>query len=331
MPDVTQSSVGPGFSRTAMNARRANSDWVAIVVNPRSGTGRGRRLVEHIQSELQQSGWRAHVAWSTDERSALVARANLDPRCRGVVAVGGDGTLSALINELPRVPVTVVPAGTENLFAAEFGLSRSVDRILSTLTSGRRVPLDLGRLDDRRFALMAGLGFDADVITRHHQTRLASNGRPGTTSRAAYVEPILGSAACYRFPLARVVIPTPTGEETLTGAMVFLFNLPRYALHLPVIPAARGDDGWLDLVVFQKPGPWQMLRYLWMVLRGIHLNRPDIQHRRIRHARLEAVGSRPVPIQLDGDPAGWLEPGSPRFVEIEPGALDVLAPARDVA
>jgi diacylglycerol kinase family enzyme len=118
-------------------------------------------------------------------------------------------------------------------------------------------------------------------------------------------------------------------EETLTGTSVFLFNLPRYALGLPFAPSARGDDGFLDLVVFRNAGPFQALYYLWLVVRGIHLQAPDVFHRRVRKVVVSAI--EPVPVQLDGDPGGYVAagdgPDGAWTIEVLPRALDVLVPS----
>jgi diacylglycerol kinase family enzyme len=90
-----------------------------------------------------------------------------------------------------------------------------------------------------------------------------------------------------------------------------------------------GDDGWLDLVVFREPGAFRALHYLWLVVRGLHLDRPGIAHRRVRRVTVEAAAT--VPIQLDGDPGGVIEPsGAPRLVEVLPGAVGVVVPASRV-
>jgi diacylglycerol kinase family enzyme len=145
------------------------------------------------------------------------------------------------------------------------------------------------------------------------------------THRGAYVESIVRSSLGYRFPPLEIRIHDPGRDETLTGCMAFLFNLPRYALGLPVAPGALGDDGLLDLVVFRDPGPLNALRYLWLVLRGVHLNRPGVTHRKVR--RVEIGAKERVPVQLDGDP-GHASVGeqSTWTAEVLPGALDVVVP-----
>jgi diacylglycerol kinase family enzyme len=296
--------------------------------------GRGLRLVERLITELRHLGFRTEIAWTPEARAALVAGAAGDGDCRCLVAVGGDGTVSALLNEQPRPPVTVLPAGTENLVARHFGLRRDPRRLAATIAAGRASRVDVGQAAGRRFLLMAGFGFDADVVTRHHQARVSRSGRVRPTHRMAYVEPILRSSWTYRFPTISVRVLDPGAEELIRGTTVFIFNLPRYALGLPVAPIARDDDGWLDLVVFRNPGPFQALYYLLKVFCGIHLDDPSVFHRRVRH--LVVTADEPIPVQLDGDPGGYLLPlgslpsaahPSEWTIRILPSALTVLTPA----
>ncbi|MCA1684621.1 MAG: diacylglycerol kinase, partial [Planctomycetia bacterium] len=226
----------------------------------------------------------------------------------------------------PTVPITVLPCGTENLFARHFRLGRDPGRLAATIAAGRVARIDLGSVRGRRFALMAGFGFDADVVTRHHHARLRQSGLPRPTHRAAYVESVLTSSFAYRFPAMTVTITDPGCEETLVGSTVFVFNLPRYALGLPFAPTALGDDGLLDLVVFRNPGPFQALHYLWLVFRGLHLRRPGIELRKVR--RVLITTTERVPVQFDGDPGGILDGGFAGGWEVDvlPGAMDVMVP-----
>jgi diacylglycerol kinase family enzyme len=313
----------------AHQATSARRDWVGIVANAHSGIGRGRARVERLIRELGALGLPAQVAWTLAERSQLVAEAGRDPRSRCLVAVGGDGTVADLVNERPEVPITVLPAGTENLFAQHFGMKRRPSAVAATVAAGRVEPLDLGFAAGRRFALMLGVGFDADVVSRHHRSRIGSSGAMRPTHRGAYFDSVLRASCSYRFPNLTVSVADPGREETLIGTSAFVFNLPRYALGLPFAPRARGDDGLLDLVVFRDPGPWRALHYLWLVLRRAHLDRQGVYHRRV--ANVEVASAEPVPIQLDGDPAGILEPtggdGSTWSVRVLPRAIRVVVPA----
>jgi diacylglycerol kinase (ATP) len=293
--------------------------------------GGGLRLVHRLTRALRRVGLSEQIAWTPDERASLVSRSAGDPRCRCLVAVGGDGTVAALLNERPSVPLTVLPAGTENLVARHFGLRRDPDELARAIAGGIPVRVDVGLVAGRRFLLMAGFGFDGDVVSRHHQGRVSRLGSVRPTHRIAYVWPVLRSSFSYRFPPITVRIVDSGAEEVLTGTTVFVFNAPRYAMGLPFVPSARDDDGWLDVMVFRKPGPFQALYYLWEVFRGTHLDDPSVLHRRAK--KVVVTSQHRIPVQIDGDPGGYLppqteaDPAAGWSVEVIPAALEVIASA----
>ncbi len=80
-----------------------------------------------------------------------------------IVAFGGDGTLSEVINGVMRLDrrpeLGYIPAGTTNDFAAGLGLSRNVIRAAETVLHGVPVPLDIGQFgEDRFFSYVASFG-----------------------------------------------------------------------------------------------------------------------------------------------------------------------------
>src|SRR5258708_945809 len=91
-------------------AAGSGPDWVGFAVNAASGRGSGRALVGRVVRELERLGVESRIAWTIDERRALVDAASTSGRgpsgrCHCLVAVGGDGTVAALINEQPDVPI----------------------------------------------------------------------------------------------------------------------------------------------------------------------------------------------------------------------------------
>src|SRR5437763_13748522 len=85
--------------------------------------------------------------------------------------------------------------------------------------------------------------------------------------------------------------------------MAVITNVPIYALGLSVARCARGDDGMLDLRLFRRGSAFQMVRYLCNLALGTHERLWDVASLRGRRVRIES--DVPVPIQLDGDAAGF--------------------------
>jgi len=281
---------------------------VAILANPRSGSGKSRRLVEALAGALRARGLPPVTCWEREALSELVHAGIEDWRC--IVAAGGDGTVQEVVNRAPGVPVAILPLGNENLVARYCGLRRSPQRLADAIVAGRTRSFDLARIGERRFCVMAGAGFDADVVHRVHRRR------NGHVNKFHYVFPVLQALTLYPAPPIHVEIPE-TGER-LQGALVFAFNLPPYALNLPLAADARPDDGCLDLYVFARHGPIQLVRYVSAILRRQQHRLADYQHRVVRAVRLWPEGA--VPLQIDGDPAGQL----PVMIEAVPAALRMV-------
>jgi diacylglycerol kinase family enzyme len=293
---------------TPPEALPADKTQVAILANPRAGTGKSHRVVEALVGALRGRGFAPHLCWQREELSDLVEHGASELRC--VVAAGGDGTLLEVVNRAPGLPVTLLPLGNENLVARYCRLKRSARQTADVIAAGRLRRTDLARVNGRLFCLMAGAGFDADVVHRVHERR------HGHINKLSYVLPILQAMSSYSYPLIEAEVEE-TGER-LRGAMAFVFNIPQYALGLPVARGADAADGRLDLYVFERPGLLHLSRYLLAIVLGQQHRLPDFQHRNVRGVRLSS--DRRAPLQIDGDPGGWL----PASLEIVPQALTLV-------
>lgn len=286
--------------------------WVAVQRNPKSGSGRQRALLVDLIRGLRRRGLRPCVF---KDRQRLADRVG-DPRRRAglvcIVAAGGDGTVADVFNRFPGVPIAILPMGTENLLARYLKIPASGDEVARLIAAGSLRKFDLGLLGTRRFALMVSAGVDADVV------RLTHAARQGHISHATYIQPILESLRTYDYPPMRVVVddaPSP-----YSARLAVIMNIPAYALGLPVAREARGDDGRLDLRLFERGSAFQMVRYLCNLALGTHERLPDVISLTASRVRIDA--DRSVPLQADGDPAGF----TPAEISLLPGALEVYAP-----
>ena len=98
-----------------------------------------------------------HLPW---RRIAVSSQVDL------VIACGGDGTINEVVCGMvgSQVPLLVIPAGTANVLAKEIGLSRDWMKSVELVRTGVIRRISLGRVNQRRFILMAGIGVDAGII-----------------------------------------------------------------------------------------------------------------------------------------------------------------------
>lgn len=296
------------------------SDRVLVVTNPSAGARSRDEAVTQLATCLSHRGLTPEIVTSLDTLDSLCSRYHAAGRLRAVVAAGGDGTVAEIVNRTAvDVPVTVYPLGTANLLAGYFELNRDPAALAQTLVEGVTIRLDAGSANGRVFLLMAGCGFDAQVVEKVHRKR---NGQHITYW--TYARPILETIRSYRYPLLRVYGETAEGEEWTAPARsakwAFLVNLPCYAGGLQFSPDAVGTDGLLDACTFGSGSLWHALRYLGYVVTRRHRGLSDYHSSHVRRARIES--DEPVPYQLDGDPGGFL----PLTIKVLPERFTLVAP-----
>ena len=269
-----------------------SEQWIAIQRNPRSGSGQKREALISLIRELRRRGLKPRLFKSRERLTELLQSPEQLESLRCIIAAGGDGTVCDVINRFPEVPVCPFPLGTENLLCRHFGVSGDAVQTADQIESGQCEAIDVGLLGDRRFLLMASVGFDAHVIHRLH------NSRRGNISRLTYAWPILSAAAGYLFPQLRVFVDD--APEPIPGCLAVIANFPEYAFGLPLVPEAVPTDGLLSVRVFPEPGAFSLLRYCRLLRGHRHVGHPEIPFVTAHSIRIES--DVPVPVQIDGDP-----------------------------
>ncbi len=194
------------------------------------------------------------------------------------------------------VPILVVPQGTENILAKYLGIRAEADWLWRALVDGSESTLDVPVMNGRPFLLIGGIGFDAEVVRRVTLTR------GGHITYLSYFWPLWRTFWGDSFPAISVEVD---GQPVHEGpAMVFVGNVPRYAVGFRILEKAVPADGLLDVCVL--PCRWQggVLRHAANVLLRRHLGSRGVVYTQARRVRVWA--RQPVPVQLDGDVAGWL-------------------------
>ena len=145
-----------------------------FIVNPKSRTGHGEKIWAEIQKKLQKEKIPYH-SFSTEyagHAKTIAEKITQNLTVPGnLVVLGGDGTLNEVlegIKHLNKVYLYYIPTGSGNDFARGMGIPYEPLRAFDLLkANSRTVPIDLGILQtdgkSRRFAVSAGIGFDAAI------------------------------------------------------------------------------------------------------------------------------------------------------------------------
>lgn len=308
----------PPVANTTVLPPAANR--VAILINPKSGRTAAQPWAERLADRLRNGGFQTELFTDLAAAASQANQWHAEGCLRALVGAGGDGTAAELVNRTTEgVPITLLPAGNSNLLAGCFRLSKDPDALCRTIAEGVVARVDAGLANGRIFLLMAGCGFDAEVVHRVHARRT------GHVSNRSYFQPI--AEAVWRYPFPEIRVHWNQHDQDcppLVARWLFAFNLPCYGGGLRIAPKADGSDGLLDVCCFSRGNLWHGLGYVASILLGGHHRLPSCTMRRVVRLRLTSDG--PVPYQLDGDPGGML----PLDIEALPGRLALLVPGEAV-
>ncbi len=230
-----------------------------------------------------------------------------------VVAAGGDGTVNEIVNGLrgTSIPLAIVPLGTANVVAAEIGLPAEAGPLAELIAHERPRALRPGRLDGRRFMMMAGIGADA------HAVASVSPAWKRRAGKLAYVMAVLWRLVRHPFPCCYEVCIDGVVRR---AASVIVANGRYYAGTFVLAPQARLERPGLHVCLFSGPGRWRALRYGLAFLLG-RLDRLADFH--VIAARSVSIsGPEGDPVQADGDIIARL----PVEIAIAPEAVDMIMP-----
>jgi YegS/Rv2252/BmrU family lipid kinase len=283
-----------------------------IIGNPHSGSAGDEGYLERFADALRAGGLEVEVLNTErpDHATELAAMAG----DRLVIAAGGDGTVNEVVNGLSKdATLGILPLGTANVLARELGLPLKPEDACERILSGTGSQMDVGVATDvegteRRFACMAGIGFDANVV------------REVTPRFKRYLRslafPLVALKVYFRGDLPDLHLID--GDTTHVAQLAIIANGHYYGGDFKVADEASLTSGKLQVVLIEKVGRLLRADILARVLTKRPLDR-DAKSFSAQDVRAESPGGR-VPVQIDGELWGQL----PMSFRIEPAAIKLI-------
>ncbi|MGK0722313.1 diacylglycerol/lipid kinase family protein [Leucobacter sp. W1478] len=319
-----------------LNSRVGTQPAAAVVYHPlKTDLARLRSAVGRVESANGWSPTRWYPTAAADSGTGA-ARQAVSDGANMVLAAGGDGTVRGVAEVLrgSGIPLAVVPLGTGNLLARNIGMPLGdIDVAVRAAFQGANRPIDLGVItitradeseDEHVFLVLAGMGLDARTIST---TSSSLKKRLGWLAYVdAGVRTMLKDA-----PLEIQYSFDGSPAMSLSVYTVMIGNCGLMPGGVLLIPDAKFDDGYLDVVALNPLGAFSWLR-IWRkigwengVLRKSKAGRQIIDlvndTRSITYLRSKRFAlsvHHPEPIQLDGDDFGLALAASGR---VDPGSL----------
>jgi YegS/Rv2252/BmrU family lipid kinase len=316
---------GFGSHKWILSLPRLDENHYALLVNPVAGNGKGRSHLLNVKSVLEKKGihYGEFLTANAGDEQCILIKA-IQNHFRNFIIIGGDGTLSKVIDSFLRgykahardFTFGVIPAGTGNDWCRHHGISRHPAEALEIILRGHSIFHDAGIIrsgDSIRFFInMAGTGFQGYVVKQITESKSAK------TSRLFYYLKVLQYIFSYKSCSVSLI-----SEERQIKEPVFSIaaGICRYnGGGMMQTPDAVADDGLLDVTVIKRMPLLQLLLNFPKISSGNHVKHPMVSVFKTKHLAVESSHT----IFADAD--GELSFPSPFQFSMLPRAVRMIVP-----
>ena len=280
-----------------------------LLLNPNAGIQPINFIVSR-DLDRRKNVFKCFRTKNIEETDSLIAE-HLDNH-NVFVAAGGDGTVHSVASSLigSEKILGVLPLGSGNGFAKEFGFKMNIRSLLANIERGEIMDIDVIEINDKLCLNVAGIGLDSFVAHSFNELKLRG------------FLPYVWLTFKTFLHLRPFHVTITSGNDPIFSGKLFVLtiaNTRQFGNNAFIAPAARPNDGKLDLVMI-KPFP-KILGPVFMVrlfTKRINKSRYVTSITTDREITIETDETR---FHIDGEP---LEISGKIVVKLKKDMLKVL-------
>lgn len=283
-----------------------NKRRFVYLVNPVSGTGNKRALLNIIRTQSAEKGLVFEIMDTSASGNYDDLREKIEEeKITDIIIIGGDGTVNKVVASLYDMPVQfgIIPFGSGNGLANSAGIPNRPKQAFELILKGSSSRVDAFRVNDTFACMLSGLGFDAQVA--HDFAQKTHRGLITYTQQS-----ILNyfKAQPYQFEIKVDDISFFTDAFFISIA-----NSNQFGNNFTIAPQASISDGLLDIVIVQKMNkaklPFAILKQIAGNNKLQHLVE-EMSNKNILYFQTEKIeinNLKLAPMHIDGEPVGTME------------------------
>lgn len=213
---------------------------VAFIINPKSSAKNHDKVIEQLRRQMPG----AAVFISTSRQATDDFMKEVGDSVEIFVAVGGDGTISAVAQNLVDTDkiLAVFPAGSGNGFSNETHFTRNLEELLTKIQLKKTRRIDTFTVNGLLSVNVSGAGFDSAVVEEFEKTsRGFSN----------YIKVSLQSFFRYK-PITVTFHQPELQKHNGQYLMLNIANTRQFGNHAYIAPHASKSDGLVEVILVKK-------------------------------------------------------------------------------
>ena len=303
----------------------------AIIINPKSGKKKFRQQLKYLFKTLERSGIQFDYKLTRFAGHATkIARLYAEKDYRNFMVVGGDGTMSEVINGIfsaniehtDSLKIALIPRGTGNDWGRFWGLTRDYKYTIDVFLKGNFQSIDIGQVDyelegekqKHFFINSVGLGLDATVTNITHRLKKYVG-----SHSFLYTVALLFAVFTYRARKIKI-----RSKDRNIDDNMFTMNVANGCYSgggMKQTPHALPYDGLLDVMMAKKPTFFDILGALRLIFNGRLLEHPVIES--FQTQNLQVNCHKNALMEADGIIVNGT---SPYTISIIPNAIQMVVP-----
>ena len=276
---------------------------IMFIINPVAGHGKTIEMLPIIKNKMSSVSdiidYDIQVSKNVGDISEIVK----DSFATGVsefVAVGGDGSLSEMINGLTfpcdNIPsIAILPLGSGNDFVKNTIEKKEIDQIFESIIQNKKTLIDVGKVNDYYFINVCSFGIDGPIIK---DTDKLKKIMPGQLS---YLTSTIKGGITFKPSLVDVKVD----GEIYTGKMILIAigNGKYFGGGMNICPEAKYDDGLLEVCLVNNVSKLKFMRKISKIYSGQLKEIEEVSYIKGKEIYIEVQGHQYL-INVDGNLLG---------------------------
>lgn len=292
-----------------------------IIANPSSGKKEAKEYAKQAKAFLEKNNKKANIKYTTKKSdiSTFAKRAS-DEHYHTIIVMGGDGTVTELVNGLKeqehKPVIGIIPTGTVNNIARSLGYFPNPEEAIEQLVEADERKIDVGRINNQLFLSSASAGSIPETVWE------VSDEQKEKYGPAAYFFSGIQSLRDEGFYKMTIDLD---GEKRQVDLSLLLIGVSHSIIGIPnFFDHASYDDGKLHLFGLKKTTIGEKIA----VLPSLFLNNEEFNESQdyaftasFKKATI-SVEENPAYLAVDGEKG----PKFPIEIEVYPRYLRFLVP-----
>ncbi len=272
---------------------------IILIYNPKAGDTYFRFSLDRFIEIFSEKEYEIRIFRSrrVGDMAEYLKQCNLS-LTQAIFVAGGDGTINEVVNAMMemdcKIPVGVIPAGTDNAFAKSLGFGNDLEENLQALSAMIPMAVDVARVNGRYFVNVCSAGSFASLVN-------ISSDMKNSMGRMAYWVKGMGVLSKIHKMNLCIEVDGVQYEDQFIFFMIINARLRRQDRETI---RQKLSDGKYDLIAVKIGGLSNIARVMMQVVKKEPIQEKDILYLRGTDFKIslkDEDDSPNIPTEIDGE------------------------------